>query len=62
MKPKLLITYNIFGELYREILKEFEVTMPAPGVDSFTYDEVLDVIGDRRRTTRDGAVCCNKHR
>lgn len=46
MKPKVLITYNIFGELYREILKEFEVTMPAPGVESFTYDEVLDVIGD----------------
>lgn len=46
MKPKVLITYNIFGELYREILKEFEVTMPEPGVDSFTYDEVFDVIGD----------------
>ena len=46
MKPRVLITYNIFGDLYREILKEFEVTMPAPGVESFTYDEVLDVIGD----------------
>lgn len=46
MKPKVLITYNIFGELYREILKEFEVTMPPLGVESFTYDEVLDVIGD----------------
>ena len=41
MKPKILITYNIFGELYREILKDFEVTMPAPGVDTFTYDWVL---------------------
>ena len=46
MKPKVLITYNIFGELYREILKEFEVTMPPLGVESFTYDEVLNVIGD----------------
>lgn len=46
MKPKVLITYNIFGELYREILKDFEVTMPAPGVESFTYNEVLDVIGE----------------
>ncbi len=46
MKPKVLITYNIFGELYREILKEFEVTMPPLEVESFTYDEVLDVIGD----------------
>ena len=46
MKPRVLITYNIFGDLYREILKDFEVTMPAPGVESFTYDEVLDVIGD----------------
>lgn len=46
MKPKVLITYNIFGELYREILKDFEVTMPLPGVESLTYDEVLDVIGD----------------
>lgn len=44
MKPKILITYNIFGELYREILKNFEVTMPAPGVETFTYDEVLRVI------------------
>ena len=46
MKPRVLITYNIFGDLYREILKDFEVTMPEPGVESFTYDEVLDVIGD----------------
>lgn len=45
MKPRVLITYNIFGELYREILVDFEVTMPAPGVESFTYDEVLSMIG-----------------
>lgn len=45
MKPRVLITYNIFGELYREILANFEVTMPAPGVESFTYDEVLSMIG-----------------
>ena len=44
MKPKILITYNIFGELYREILKDFEVTLPASGVETFTYDEVLQVI------------------
>lgn len=46
MKRKVLITYNIFGELYREILKDFEVTMPAAGVESFTYDEVLSMIGE----------------
>lgn len=46
MKPRVLITYNIFGELYREILADFEVTMPAPGVESFTYDEVLSIIGE----------------
>lgn len=46
MKPKVLITYNIFGELYRSILTEFDVTMPAQGVESFTYDEVLSVIGE----------------
>lgn len=46
MKPKVLITYNIFGDLYREILKDFEVTMPAPGVESFTYDEVLAIVSD----------------
>lgn len=46
MKPKVLITYNIFGELYREILKDFEVIIPAPGVESFTYDEVLGMIGE----------------
>lgn len=45
MKPRVLITYNIFGELYREILADFEVTMPAHGVESFTYDEVLSMIG-----------------
>lgn len=46
MKPKVLITYNIFGELYRSILTEFDVTIPASGVESFTYDEVLSVIGE----------------
>lgn len=46
MKPKVLITYNIFGELYRSILTEFDVTIPAPGVESFTCDEVLSVIGE----------------
>ncbi len=45
MKPRVLITYNIFGELYREILANFEVTMPAHGVESFTFDEVLSMIG-----------------
>lgn len=45
MKPRVLITYNIFGELYREILANFEVTTPAHGVESFTYDEVLSMIG-----------------
>lgn len=46
MKPKVLITYNIFGDLYREILKDFEVTMPAFGTDTFTYDEVFSIISD----------------
>ena len=46
MKPRVLITYNIFGDLYLEILKNFEVTMPRPGVESFTYDEVLSMIGE----------------
>lgn len=46
MKPKVLITYNIFGELYRDILEKFEVTMPVPGVESFTYDQVLSMIGE----------------
>ena len=41
-----MITYNIFGDLYRDILKEFEVTMPPCGVESFTYNEVLEMIAD----------------
>ncbi len=46
MKKKVLITYNIFPGLYKDILKDFEVTMPPAGVDSFTYDEVLAMIGE----------------
>ncbi|MBQ6693259.1 MAG: dihydrofolate reductase [Bacteroidaceae bacterium] len=46
MKPKVLITYNVFNELYHEILKDFEVIMPAPGVKSFKYNEVVEMIKD----------------
>lgn len=46
MKPKVLITYNIFSDLYHEILKDFDIVMPPPGVKSFKYNEVLDMIGD----------------
>lgn len=46
MKPKVLITYNIYRDLYHSILNDFDVTMPPEGVESFTYDEVLSLIGD----------------
>lgn len=46
MKPKVLITYNIFGGLYREILKDFDIIIPADEEGSFTYDEVLSMISD----------------
>ena len=43
---KVLITYNIFADLYRGILKDFDITMPPDGVQSFTYDEALSIIDE----------------
>ena len=46
MKPKVLITYNIFGELYRQILNEFDVIIPDSDEGTFTYEEALSKIGE----------------
>lgn len=44
MKPRVLITYNIFREVYEEILKDFEIIMPAEGIETFTLKDVLPVV------------------
>lgn len=46
MKPKVLITYNIFGELYRQILNDFDVIIPDSDEGTFTYEETLSKIGE----------------
>lgn len=46
MKPKVLITYNIFGELYRQILNDFDVIIPDSDEGTFTYEEALSKIGE----------------
>ena len=44
MKPKVLITYNIYREVYSEVLKDFDITMPAEGIETFKYEDVLPVV------------------
>ena len=44
MKPRVLITYNIYREVYQEVLKDFDITMPAEGIETFKYEDVLPVV------------------
>ena len=44
MKPRVLITYNIYREVYHEVLKDFEIIMPAEGIETFKYEDVLPVV------------------
>ena len=44
MKPRVLITYNIFRDVYKEVLKDFEIIMPAEGIETFTLEDVLPVV------------------
>ncbi len=36
----------MFREGYAELIEKFDVTFPPDGVESFTYDEVLEMIGE----------------
>ena len=46
MKPRVLITYNIFRDVYSEVLKDFDITMPAEGIETFIFEEVLPVVDE----------------
>ena len=44
MKKKVLVTYNMFRSGYAELVEKYDVTFPPDGVESFTYEEVLQMI------------------
>ena len=44
MKRKVIVTYNMFREGYSELMKKFDVVFPPEGRESFTYEEVMDMI------------------
>ena len=44
MKPRVLITYNIYRDVYKEVLKDFDIIMPAEGIETFKYEDVLPVV------------------
>lgn len=41
---KVLATYNMFREGYSELMEKFDVTFPPEGQESFSYEEVLEII------------------
>ena len=41
---KVLVTYNMFRDGYSELTKKYDVTFPPEGRESFTYEEVLEII------------------
>ncbi len=43
---RVLVTYNMFKEGYADLMKDYEVTFPPEGVESFTYEEVLSMISE----------------
>ena len=46
IRKKVLVTYNMFRPGYSELIKKYDVTFPPEGKESFSYDEVLDVISE----------------
>ena len=46
MKKRVLVTYNMFRAGYAKLIEKFDVTFPPEGRESFTYEEVLDMIED----------------
>ncbi len=43
---RVLVTYNMFKDGYSELCKEYDVTFPPEGVESFSYEEVLGMISE----------------
>lgn len=41
---KVLITYNMFREGYAELIEKYDVTLPPDGVETFTYEQVYEMI------------------
>lgn len=46
MKKRVLVTYNMLRPGYSELEEKYDVTFPPEGRESFTYDEVLAMIGE----------------
>ena len=44
MKKRVLVTYNMFRTGYAELIRKFDVTFPPEGRETFTYDEVYEMI------------------
>ncbi len=44
MKKRVLVTYNMFRSGYAELIDKFDVTFPPEGRESFTYDEVYQML------------------
>lgn len=44
MKRRILVTYNMFRTGYSELEKRYDVTFPPEGQESFTYDEVYEML------------------
>lgn len=44
MKKKVLVTYNMFREGYAELMSKYDVTIPEGDVETFSYEEVLEMI------------------
>lgn len=46
MKKRVLVTYNMLRPGYSELEEKYDVTFPPEGRESFTYGEVLSMIGE----------------
>ena len=44
MKKRVLVTYNMFRTGYAELIKKYDVTFPPEGRETFTYDEVYEML------------------
>ncbi|MFI3316705.1 MAG: NAD(P)-dependent oxidoreductase [Rikenellaceae bacterium] len=44
MKKRVLVTYNMFRDGYAELVEKYDVTFPPDGQQSFTYEQVMEVI------------------
>ncbi|MFI3317654.1 MAG: NAD(P)-dependent oxidoreductase [Rikenellaceae bacterium] len=44
MKKRVLVTYNMLREGYTELMERYDVTFPDEGVESFSYQQVLEMI------------------